>query len=261
MAIHPLLLVVLAISAASCSSSDSAGTSPGASGASGQGGSSSEGGSAGSAQGGGTGVGGAQDAGADAPAGHAGACSDCDGSFEAGSVGPYGPCTTDTECQAPYTCSKPFSDLAYGQCTRTCSTDADCPASPSANQVGCHPDAKTCLSLCGAYGGACPVGLVCTAQQFCLPPSTTTATKGPGEHCTGSAECLDDAECVEGEYTKAYCAPLCQTNEDCSKAAPGSSGQCTDATTFKFCMFFCGMMANGATCPGDMVCEGNAVCR
>ncbi len=178
-----------------------------------------------------------------------------------GGAGAYEPCNDPEDCEQAYQCIKLVTEPQYGQCTRTCAQDTDCPASPAGNPVACHPTEHVCLSLCGVHGGTCPDWLACTAHEMCLEPSNVVASKGPGEHCTGSDECLDDAECVEGQYTAAYCAPLCTTNDDCSVASPGSVGQCANAGAFSFCMFFCGIMANGAPCPGDMVCEGNAVCR
>ncbi|MBI5535830.1 MAG: hypothetical protein HY898_24135 [Deltaproteobacteria bacterium] len=252
--------VLAVIASLSCSSGTSEQT-PAAAGSSGASGQSGAGGSGGAAQGGSAGAGGV-DAGVDGPGDDACAsCTDAIPSEAAGTAGPYEPCSTPDACQAGYKCVTTVTDPEYGQCTKDCGADTDCPASPSGNGVGCHPDTKICYSLCGVHGGTCPDGLVCTAQEFCLEPSLTVPTKGPGEHCIGSAECKDGAECVQGEYTAAYCAPKCQKDEDCTTAAPGSKGTCTDAGTFTFCMYYCGMMAGGAKCPGDMVCEGNAICR
>ncbi|MFW5740831.1 MAG: hypothetical protein ACOC1F_10750 [Myxococcota bacterium] len=198
----------------------------------------------------------------DAPEPEAGTAGTGGSGTGSGDVGIYGVCHTPGDCAVGLTCTTVVQDPEYGQCTHDCVDDADCEPSPSGNPVACQPEAGICISLCGVHGGNCPAGLVCTAHEYCLEPSGVEATKGPGEHCSGKAECLGDAECVEGENTSAYCAPLCTTNEDCTAAAPGHVGQCIEAGgMFNFCMFFCGMMANGAPCPGDLVCEANTICR
>ena len=267
---HPVLCLALSLcSAPACSSSTSdspsssqgdggtldvgAGGSPGAAGAAGSAGAPDLDGGCTDCQ-----DGGLPDAGGAGMAGAAGS----DTGTGLGDAGVYAPCHTPDECQQGLSCVTVVQQPAHGQCTHDCVSDDDCEASPSGNQVGCHPQVKICLSLCGVYGGECPPGLVCTAHEFCLEPSNVQATKGPGEHCVGAAECVGEAECVEGENTSAYCAPLCSTNEDCAAAAPGHVGQCINASgMFSFCMFFCGMMAGGAPCPGDLVCEANSICR
>jgi len=89
---------------------------------------------------------------------------------------------------------------------------------------------------------------------------------GPGSSCLGTDDCAPGSECVAGEYTAAYCAPLCSVDGDCWNEATGQCGICTDAPEFRFCMFFCnvgGFIAGcsfTAVCPGDMTCDG-AVCR
>lgn len=273
-AILVLALSLVVPTACSSSSSNSepsqSGGSAGASGHAGSGGTAPVTGGAAGASGAPAGNGGADAGCVDCPdddSGTAGASGQAGsagtgGSSPSGDVGIYGVCSTPTECEVGLTCVTVVNEPEYGQCTHDCVDDSDCAPSPSGNQVACHPQAKICLSLCGVHGGECPDGLVCTAHEVCLEPSGVEATKGPGEHCSGTAECLGEAECVEGENTSAYCAPLCDTNEDCSVAAPGHSGQCMNVSgVFSFCMFFCGMMAGGATCPGDLVCEGNTICR
>jgi hypothetical protein len=91
-------------------------------------------------------------------------------------------------------------------------------------------------------------------------------TLGPGESCELSEECIGDAICVSGEYTSAYCAPLCEGNEECQDATSGTCGQCTNMGEYTFCIYYCqigGTIAGcsfTAVCPGDMECDG-AVCR
>lgn len=174
------------------------------------------------------------------------------------SSGAYSVCHANTECPPDLKCVTVRSNPLSGWCTKNCTQDDECPQSPTNNPVGCHEG--ICVSLCGVYGGVCPPGLVCVAMEFCLEESGTQATKGPGETCGETAECID-AECVEGENTGPYCAPYCTSDADCSTAAPGSVGTCAASGSLQFCMYFCGMMAGGAPCPGDMWCEGNAICR
>lgn len=89
---------------------------------------------------------------------------------------------------------------------------------------------------------------------------------GPGESCTDGSQCAGEAECVSGEYTSAYCAPLCTDSTDCQDETTGMCGICADATDFRFCILFCGVggMVAGcsftAVCPGDLECDG-AACR
>lgn len=170
----------------------------------------------------------------------------------------YSKCETDADCPYPLECKTGLNNPLYGQCSLVCTQNEECPASPYGNSVGCVYG--MCVSTCGVHGGTCPEWLNCTAQEFCLEPTSTVANKGPGESCTEAAECTGDAECVEGEVTKPYCAPICTTNQDCLDAAPEAYGQCTAAGGFNFCMFFCGMMGQNKPCPGDMVCEV-VVCR
>ncbi len=170
----------------------------------------------------------------------------------------YSKCEEDADCPYPLECKTGLNNPLYGQCSLTCAEDGECPAAPNGNSVGCVYN--MCVSTCGIHGGTCPEWLNCTAQEFCLEPTSTVADKGPGESCTEAAECKDGAECVEGEVTNAYCAPLCQTNEDCLAAAPEAYGQCAAAGGFNFCMFYCGMMGQNKPCPGDMKCEV-VICR
>jgi hypothetical protein len=89
---------------------------------------------------------------------------------------------------------------------------------------------------------------------------------GPGASCTESEQCAGDAICVSGEYTAAYCAPLCTDNAECQDEATGMCGMCSALGGYQFCMYYCqlGRLVVGCTyeavCPGDMECDG-AVCR
>lgn len=96
-----------------------------------------------------------------------------------------------------------------------------------------------------------------------LAPEDSLTT---GESCQESIECAGEAECVSGEYTSAYCAPLCVDNPSCNDETTGQCGNCMDVGDFQFCMFFCGIGGTiagcsfASTCPGDLTCDG-AVCR
>jgi len=186
----------------------------------------------------------------------------------------YGECNNDAECEGvldgvpvSMECFV-FPDGKYGFCTRGCTKDEDCPSHPSGYTRGCYIEdgdtSGTCLLLCGAVGGGngCPAHLQCVSSQFCLPPSTTVATKEAGEACTGPAECLS-GECIEGEATRAHCALKCQTNEDCAGPDGLWAGTCTNAggLNYNFCIFMCGMMGGGKSCPGELECVGMSVCQ
>jgi len=79
-----------------------------------------------------------------------------DAGTSAGDAGIYAPCYAPDECQQGLSCITAVQQPAHGQCTHDCVSDDECESSPSGNQVGCHPQAKICLSLCGVYGGECP---------------------------------------------------------------------------------------------------------
>jgi hypothetical protein len=185
-------------------------------------------------------------------------------------AGPYGQCDVDGECNSDGSgleCFK-FPDSKFGYCTKGCTENSDCPQSPTLNPVGCQKDGGqttgTCVSLCGAVGNEnpCPPWLDCVSSQFCLPPSTTIASKEVGEACTGPAECLS-GECIEGQATRAHCAGKCVTNDDCKGPEGKWSGTCTagGGLSYNFCIYMCGMMASGAVCPGDLECVGMSVCQ
>lgn len=186
----------------------------------------------------------------------------------------YSECDTDGDCEGmldgvpvSLECFA-FPDGKYGFCTRGCTTDEDCPGHPSGYTHGCHIESGdttgTCILFCGAAGGGngCPAHLQCVSSQFCLPPSTTVATKEAGESCTGPAECLS-GECIEGEATRAHCALKCQSNEDCAGPDGLWAGTCTNAggLNYNFCIFMCGMMGGGKSCPGELECVGMSVCQ
>jgi len=189
------------------------------------------------------------------------------GGFDPNAVA-YGACADSTECPQGMTCVLPFADAASGYCTKHCSGDGECPASTAGNPVGCHREGGelqgTCVGLCGALNGGSPTceeWLKCAGEQFCLPPSTLTPTKGPGESCTGGAECLS-GQCVEGENTPPHCALICQSDADCAGPDGLWQGTCVGAggLSWKFCLWMCGMMAQGKGCPGDLTCQV-AVCQ
>lgn len=170
-----------------------------------------------------------------------------------GDTQPYGPCDSTVQCQPGTTCETYREDPLYGQCTRRCTSEVDCPAAPVESSVGCSSEHGTCFILCGIHEGECPEWLECVAYELCMEPVSTVADKGPGELCSDEAECMGEAECVALGDSPAYCAPLCTLDEDCAEAAPGSAGMCQDAGLFAFCMFQCRPFA-AAECPGDLIC-------
>ncbi len=95
------------------------------------------------------------------------------------------------------------------------------------------------------------------------PDLALPGTKKMGEHCVEDEECEGDAICAEGEYTSAHCSPVCTDNTPCIDEAANVKGTCTPVGGFEgnICLFFCGFMADGADCPGDLICVGGAACR
>lgn len=200
--------------------------------------------------------------------GDAGADPGSDPGFPTDAV-PYGRCTDDRHCPEGLVCDMPYPDAAYGFCTKQCNNDSECPASTLPIPQGCHkePGALSgwCTSLCGVHAGGsttCEDWLQCVASQWCLPPSTTIPTKGPGESCKGGAECLS-GECVEGQNTRAHCALKCSSDGDCAGPQGLWKGTCVSAggLPYNFCIWMCGMMGGGASCPGDLQCVGMSVCQ
>jgi hypothetical protein len=49
---------------------------------------------------------------------------------------------------------------------------------------------------------------------------------------------------------------MCATVEDCNAAFPGGNAQCAALTGGSVCIWFCGAFGGGATCPGDLQCDG-----
>lgn len=165
-------------------------------------------------------------------------------------------------CPSPMNCVKGYDDAQYGQCLLGCNINEDCPPppDPATMQVACDENQKVCLILCGAFQSDCPDWLECYSQQMCLPPSTVTATKGPGEVCAGKDDCLGDSDCIEGSSGIPHCYPLCSPSvpNDCAAKAPGYQAQCQDAGGFGFCMFTC---QGGVPCPGDLTCVAGTFCQ
>ncbi len=165
-------------------------------------------------------------------------------------------------CPEPMACVKGYDNAQYGQCLIACNENKDCPPppDPTTMQVACHEQEKVCLILCGAYQSECPAWLECFGQQMCLPPSSVTATKGPGEICAGKDECVGDSDCIEGSSGIPHCYPLCDPNvpNDCANKAPGYQAQCQNAGGFSFCMFTC---QGGVPCPGDLTCVAGVFCQ
>lgn len=181
----------------------------------------------------------------------------------------YGRCTGDVQCPEGLVCDLPYADAAYGFCTKQCNIDGECPASTLPIPQGCHKEdgalSGWCTSLCGVNAGGsttCEDWLQCVASQWCLPPSTTVPTKGPGEACTGGAECLS-GDCVEGQSTRAHCALKCTSDDECAGPHGLWKGTCVTAggLPYNFCIWMCGMMAAGAICPGELACVGMSVCQ
>ena len=174
--------------------------------------------------------------------------------------GAYQQCTPGAAdaCPDGLECVKGYDDAQYGQCTKTCAEDTDCPPppDPTTMQVACNTTESYCLILCGAHPSVCPDWLECFGMEMCLPPSSVVPTKGPGETCVGKDECIGDpsmVDCISGQSGIGHCYPICDPNvaNDCANKAPGTSAVCTSAGSFYFCMFDC---KNSIPCPGDLNC-------
>lgn len=183
-------------------------------------------------------------------------------SGDSGDTGAYRQCdpSVSGSCPEGMNCIKGYDNAKYGQCLKPCTINEDCPPPPETSmQVACHTTEKVCLILCGSYEGECPDWLECFGQEMCLPPSSVTPTKGPGEKYSGKDECMGDSDCISGESGIGYCYPLCDPNvpDDCAIKAPGFQAQCTNAGGFSFCMFSC----QGVPCPGELQCLSGVFCK
>ncbi len=177
-----------------------------------------------------------------------------------GTLGPYAQCNKPEECQVGLTCAKPRKDSKWGQCTKSCdpqnNNDA-CPAPLSSDQqVACYPPLKICTIVCGQYAGDCPDWLECLSHEVCLEPVNTKPTKGVGEACTDQSQCKEAMECIGYQSRPTdYCLPHCNTDEECSKAAPGSEGRCFGVqNTLKYCQYLCPPFVKSGICPGELKC-------
>ncbi len=175
-------------------------------------------------------------------------------------AGAYQQCdpAVSSSCPDGLECVKGYDDAQYGQCTKTCAEDGDCPPPPDpvTMQVACNTAESYCLILCGAHPSVCPDWLECFGMEMCLPPSSVVPTKGPGAICEGKNECIGDpaaVDCISGQSGVGHCYPICDPNvpDDCANKAPGTSSVCTSAGSFYFCMFDC---KNSIPCPGDLEC-------
>ena len=214
--------------------------------------------------------GGGADSGADADAD---TDTDTDADADGGAGGAYAQCDPeDPDCPEGLSCITTLDDPLYGQCTRGCDGNEDCPAppDPAAMQVACSTTNDTCYILCGAYESVCPEWLECYNLQMCVEPSATEGTGGPGDDCEVIEDCAgapEEATCVEGESSgMQYCSPLCDsanpTDPACTEGLTDASAQCVaiGAGDAGICMYFCGVMAPGAVCPGDLTCAAG-ICQ
>jgi len=146
-----------------------------------------------------------------------------------------------------------------------CSSESSGPdvgASPLPRDTGAI-DAPPAAADRAADRAASPEAAVDSAVFDLAGDLAPPGTKKMGEHCLESVECEGEAICAAGEYTSAHCTPVCTDNAPCIDEANNVKGSCTPVGGFEgnICMFFCGFMADGGDCPGDLVCQGGAVCR
>ncbi len=88
------------------------------------------------------------------------------------------------------------------------------------------------------------------------PDLVKPGSKQVGESCADYVECADGMSCVSGQYTQAHCNPMCATVDDCNAAYPGGNAQCAALSGGSVCIWMCGQFGGGATCPGDLDCDG-----
>jgi hypothetical protein len=96
-------------------------------------------------------------------------------------------------------------------------------------------------------------------QELAEPDVVETIEPGSrqvGDACKDSADCGNGMTCVSGQYTMAHCNPMCATVDDCNAAFPGGNAQCAALSGGSVCIWFCGAFGGGATCPGDLQCDG-----
>lgn len=159
-------------------------------------------------------------------------------------VGAFGdPCVVNSNCSTNFCQAFGFQD---GYCTKTCTTNGDCPAGGACgrNPAG---GGNICLKSCSAAGqapGTCRAGYVCEKFQsstdgspVCFPAcaSANSCVGGPVTcdgrgFCCGSngAACCNNATCAGGATCDAaakYCKALPATNRPAGESCT-TAGQC-----------------------------------
>jgi sulfatase modifying factor 1 len=184
-----------------------------------------------------------------------------------------GGCLLNSDCNSPLSCS-------FGKCHETCVETRDCPLGQTCVKT---PQGGVCQlpvdSDCQSSCGACPIGLVCAADQRCRAS------------CQTAAECLSDQVCANGTCAESgnvdgtgqlkpsgAAGTACVLDSDCSlplrcvlnrchylcqstNVCP--TGQsCVKAAATSVCQLPVEALCDGSTgCAGGLVCAVDYRCR
>jgi hypothetical protein len=108
------------------------------------------------------------------------------------------PCTTDTDCPAPFECMIPPGQ-SDGFCSQYCTDDSQCD-DPGLNTACGYPAgaADHCVIKCDVAPD-CPDGLACDPTTLqCLPPPPPPTCEPDGAACGSSLDCCGTSECIGG---------------------------------------------------------------
>lgn len=120
-------------------------------------------------------------------------------------------CAPDPNCPMCDVCMMVGVCVDNG-CPALCGPGSECVVNPDGT-VGCVPVEPRCYS-----DQDCADGLVCNAEEVCLPPADCDATGNCPDVCTGFCvvpTCQDDSQCAADE--------VCVLETNCAPCAPGEN--------------------------------------
>ncbi|XP_067944525.1 protein draper-like [Watersipora subatra] len=144
-------------------------------------------------------------------------------------------------------CVSPAADV----CTTTCPESAECRG-------------YRCYHLCGQNRASCPSGLTC-ANGYCDYPCTEDSNCNFGQKCecgTCTHTCINDRQCLinqrcnNGVCREAYCAKICDSNNNDGNCSASTSCSTPDFTCQNdVCLRFCDTTASCRQSPGEALAK------